>query len=157
MRVRSKLGEGSHFEIYLPCCLEIPLDPLDEEQTPLNSLVGNETVLFVDDEPALRSIAEEALTSLGYRVFTAEDGAAALELYESIGNSVDIVITDQTMPNMLGRQLAQHLRKRKKDLPIILMSGADWPPSDVVDYFMEKPFTIETLAKAVRSVLAESS
>ena len=99
----------------------------------------------------------EALTNLGYRVFTAEDGDAALVLFDAIGNDVDVVITDQTMPNMLGRELAIELKKRRNDLPVILMSGADWRASDDTDGFLEKPFTLDTLAQTIRSVLSAST
>ena len=150
----SEPGQGSRFDIYLPCCDANTADHADEATPPVYETTGTETVLFVDDEPGLRAIAEETLTNLGYRVFTAENGESALELFDRIGSSVDVVLTDQTMPRMLGRELAAELRKRRSDLPIILMSGADWQADDTTDSFLEKPFTLDSLAQAVRSVLA---
>jgi PAS domain S-box-containing protein len=157
VQVFSKPGEGSRFEIYLPCCDGLASEEAGESSEPGRRARGTETILFVDDEPDLRAIAEEALTNLGYRVFTAEDGDAALILFDAIGNDVDVVITDQTMPNMLGRELAIELKKRRSGLPVILMSGADWRASDDTDGFLEKPFTLDTLAQTIRSVLSAST
>ena len=158
VQVSSEPGKGSRFEIYLPCCDEglVP-DAADDASQPSYRAQGTETVLFVDDEPDLRAIAEEALTNLGYRVFTAEDGDVALVLFDAIGSDVDVVITDQTMPNMLGRELASELRKRRPELPILLMSGADWRADDTTDGFLEKPFTLDSLAQTIRAALADSS
>ncbi len=156
VEVSSTPGEGSRFEIYLPCCDEDVLPVAEQPARRLPSSRGTETVLFVDDEPDLRAIAEEALTNLGYRVFAAGDGDEALALYERIGGDVDIVITDQTMPVMLGSELAETLKQLRADLPIILMSGADWQASDATDHYLQKPFTLDSLARAVRTVLADS-
>ena len=157
VEVSSKPGEGSRFEIFLPCCDEAALPATKETAHQLPSPRGTETVLFVDDEPDLRAIAEEALTNLGYRVFAAGDGEEALKLFERIGGDVDIVITDQTMPVMLGSELAETLKQLRADLPIILMSGADWQANDATDHYLQKPFTLDSLARAVRSVLAGST
>ncbi len=157
VQVFSELGKGSRFEIYLPCCEERKSDDADDSEGPAFRAQGSETVLFVDDEPDLRAIAEEALTNLGYRVFTAEDGDAALVLFDAIGRDLDVVITDQTMPNMLGRELADELKKRRPDLPVILMSGADWRAGDATDGFLEKPFSLDKLAQTIRSALAGST
>lgn len=156
VQVFSEPGKGSRFEIYLPCCDGRVAEAEDESSGPAYRARGTETILFVDDEPDLRAIAEEALTNLGYRVFTAEDGDAALVLFDAIGSDVDVVITDQTMPNMLGRELASELKRRRNDLPVVLMSGADRRASDEADGFLEKPFKLNTLAQTVRSVLSGS-
>lgn len=157
VQVFSEPGEGSRFEVYLPCCDGQVVEQEDEANGPGNRARGTETILFVDDEPDLRAIAEEALTNLGYRVFTAEDGDAALVLFDAIGDYLDVVVTDQTMPNMLGRELAHELKRRRSDLPVILMSGADWRAGDdTTDGFLEKPFNLNTLAQTIRSVLSGS-
>ena len=157
VQVFSAPGEGSRFEIYLPCCEGQVSEEENEHRPSRPRARGTETILFVDDEPDLRAIAEEALTNLGYRVFTAEDGDAALVLFDAIGSYLDVVITDQTMPNMLGRELANELKKRRPELPVILMSGADWRAGDTTDGFLEKPFTLDSLAQTIRSVLAGST
>ncbi len=157
VQVFSEPGQGSRFEIYLPCCEgQAPEDVDDASERPTYRARGSETVLFVDDEPDLRAIAEEALTNLGYRVFTAEDGDAALVLFDAIGSDVDVVITDQTMPNMLGRELASELKQRRPELPVILMSGADWRSGDTTNGFLEKPFTLDKLAQSIRTALSDS-
>ena len=157
VEVSSEPGRGSAFTIYLPCCDEVAVERAGEPETTEVALPGSETVLFVDDEPAVRAIAEEALTKLGYRVFTAADGASALDLIEQIGKRLDLLITDETMPGMPGHQLIRALRERRPALPVILMSGAGRPPDVQVEFFMDKPFTLNTLARAVRSVLSSVS
>ncbi|MCZ6640006.1 MAG: response regulator [Gammaproteobacteria bacterium] len=155
VRVISRPGQGSRFEIYLPCCPEVANNHVEKPKVSRAKLDGSETILFVDDESAIRDIAVEALTQLGYHVLPAEDGVRALEIFDA--EQIDVVITDQTMPNMLGLQLAKKLRERSAEIPIILMSGADLPASDKIDYFMDKPFALEKLAQAVRGVLAETA
>jgi len=157
VEVFSEPGKGTRFEVILPCCDPIPTSPPEELPAAAFKAGGSETVLFVDDEPSLRAIAEEALTRLGYRVFTANDGEQALALFERIGSDVDVVITDQTMPKMLGRDLAAELQKRRSDLPIVIMSGADRRADDVADRFLEKPFSLDSLARSVRTALEEST
>ncbi|MGE0622070.1 MAG: two-component regulator propeller domain-containing protein [Pseudomonadales bacterium] len=157
VEVFSEPGKGSRFEVILPCCDSLPANLPEESPAAAFKAEGSETVLFVDDEPSLRAIAEEALTRLGYRVFTANDGEQALALFDRIGGDVDVVITDQTMPKMLGRDLAAELQKRRSDLPIVIMSGADRRADDVADRFLEKPFSLDSLARSVRTALEEST
>ncbi|MEM8768836.1 MAG: two-component regulator propeller domain-containing protein [Pseudomonadota bacterium] len=152
---QSEPGQGSRFEVHLPCC-EAEADPETVEAEPALLARGMETVLFVDDESDLRAIAEEALTNLGYRVFTASDGDEALALFHRIGHDLDLVITDQTMPKMLGSELFVELKRRRSELPVVLMSGADFRVGENADGFLEKPFSLDSLAKAVRSALEGS-
>ncbi len=153
---QSEPGRGARFEIHLPCCEAEPDPESDALDQPALIARGKETVLFVDDEPDLRVIAEEALTNLGYRVFTAADGDEALALFHRIGNDLDVVITDQTMPKMLGSELAIELKRRQLALPVVLMSGADFRIGENADGFLEKPFSLDSLAQAVRSALEGS-
>ena len=157
IEVTSEPGQGSSFTIYLPCCEEDAVDRPGKVELAVAAVSGTETVLFVDDEPAVRAIAEEALTKLGYRVFTAADGPSALELFEQIGERLDLVITDETMPVMPGHQLIRVLSERRPTLPVILMSGGGRPPDVQVQHFMDKPFTLNALARAVRNVLSSVS
>ncbi len=156
VQVFSEPGQGARFDIYLPCCLEQPPDRMEGE-VQQGSVRGTETVLFVDDEPSVRAIAEEALTNLGYRVITAEDGRSGLELFAEHIEEIDVVVTDQTMPKLLGHKLAEQIKIRRPDLPVVLMSGASPNSFDHVDLFIEKPFTLVGLGQAVRDVLAAQS
>ena len=88
---------------------------------------------------------------------TAADGPSALELFEQIGERLDLVITDETMPVMPGHQLIRVLSERRPTLPVILMSGGGRPPDVQVQHFMDKPFTLNALARAVRNVLSSVS
>jgi len=151
VRVYSEPGEGARFDVFLPCSGEAIPAPIEPAGSSDEGVVGSGTVLFVDDEPAVRAIGEEALTRMGYRVLTAGDGAAALEIFETAADEIDVVVTDQTMPAMLGHKLAERLKARR-DVPVVLMSGAGRPVTDAVDVFVEKPFSLAALGRAVRSV-----
>ena len=117
---------------------------------------GSETVLVVEDEPAVRLVAVRALTNLGYRVLEAADGGAALEEFGPRLFEIDLMLTDVLMPNLGGVELARSFRARRPDLPIVFMSGfAGRDPSSadedaLLGPMLEKPFTRADLADAVR-------
>jgi len=154
IEVSSQLGHGSRFEIALPCCAESVKPSRDNSKKPEStSLAGQETVLFVDDEVAVAAIAEEALTKLGYTVIITSDAVEAMQVYAERSDQIDLVITDQTMPNMTGRELAHQLREISPDLPIILMSGAGHIDDDAISLFLGKPFSLNELPAAIRQVM----
>ena len=84
---------------------------------------GSERILFVDDEELIADIAGQQLTGLGYEVVARTSSAEALELFRAEPTRFDLVITDQTMPNMTGSALAQALMVVRPDIPIILCTG----------------------------------
>ncbi|MDH3640632.1 MAG: ATP-binding protein [Gammaproteobacteria bacterium] len=150
VHVTSEQGRGSRFEIMLPCCDEQPAKTGAQPVVSVPSVrTGNETILFIDDEPSVVAIAEEALTNLGYRILTARDGAAGLAAFEAHQHEIDLVISDQTMPKILGHQLAERLQEVRPGVPFILMSGADIPDSPHVSHYLSKPFTLSELASTV--------
>jgi len=153
IEVSSQLGHGSRFEITLPCCAESVKPSRDSKKPESASLAGHETVLFVDDEAAVAAIAEEALTKLGYIVIITSDAVEALRVYAERSDQIDLVVTDQTMPNMTGRELAHQLREISPDLPIILMSGAGHIDDDAISLFLGKPFSLNELPAAIRQVM----
>ncbi len=152
----SKIGKGSTFHIYFPLVENNALPEIKEsEETPK----GNERILFIDDEELLTKLHGKLLRSLGYHVTVLSDSFEALEIFKNTPNEFDLVITDQTMPNITGSELAAELIKTRADIPIILCSGY----SDLIDdasarkigikEFALKPITSSVFAKLIRKAL----
>jgi CheY-like chemotaxis protein len=157
IEVSSELGRGTTFCIYLPRVEQAILTPslVDEPR----SVGGNETLLLVEDEPAVRELNELILRELGYQVLTASDGLEALRLRPE-AQEVDLLITDIVMPNLGGHELARRLRLARPDLKILFTSGhtADKiaQVSDVQGTgFLQKPYRPDVLATKVRKMLEE--
>jgi two-component system cell cycle sensor histidine kinase/response regulator CckA len=116
---------------------------------------GNrETILLVEDEPAVRQLFALALTRAGYRVHEARNGQEALKVFEQHGDNIDLLLTDMRMPYMGGGELAQHLKARRKSLKLICVSGyPGGADSELAADFLAKPFSREDLLNKVREVL----
>lgn len=113
-----------------------------------------ETILLVEDEPAVRQLFMLALTRAGYRVFEARNGQEALKMFDQYGESIDLLLTDLRMPYMGGAELAQHLRARRKSLKLIAISGyAGATEHQLEADFLAKPFSRDDLLAKVREVL----
>ena len=123
--VASTPGLGSRFAIYLPR-VDAPAIVADDPAAPIARGNG-ERVLVVDDEEALVAVASEVLTRIGYDPVGCADGAAALAAFDAATGRFDAVIADEVMPGLTGTQLATVLRRRRPDLPIVLMSGYTGP------------------------------
>jgi PAS domain S-box-containing protein len=155
--VYSELGHGTTFKVYMP----VAKDATTEASAPAQASKprGTETILLVEDEPSVRAIARGILSRAGYKVLEAEDGAAALRLFESTKEPIHLVLTDVVMPNMSGRELVEQLAKRKPELKVLYMSG--YTDDTVVHHgvldrgiaFLQKPIMPDALGKKVREVL----
>jgi CheY-like chemotaxis protein len=158
--VYSEVGTGTTFKIYLPA-LDGPVDSLP---LPLGSYErmprGTETVLLVEDEPAVRELSARVLRELGYTVLEAEDGEVGLKLAQEFkGGVIDIIVTDIVMPRMGGKALADQIRTYRPDIKVLFASG--YPDralvsDEVINHtasFLQKPFTPSSLARKVREVL----
>ena len=152
----SKVGEGTRFVIYLPVHREEK--PAGRSRSVAKAkkdeLWGSGTVLLVEDEPMVRSVAERALTRHGYKVVTADNGEDALEVLRS-GENIDLLITDVVMPGMDGPSMVLEARKTWPDLKILFMSGyAEEQLRKSIDIenvnFLPKPFSVTELAEAAR-------
>jgi len=113
-----------------------------------------ETILLVEDEPAVRQLFAHALTRAGYRVYEARNGEEAIKVFDQHGDTIDMLLTDMRMPYMGGAELAHHLRERRSSLKLLCISG--YPGQldpDVVTDFLAKPFSRDELLKKVRDVL----
>lgn len=122
---------------------------------------GNERVLFVDDEHVLVDLGAEMLESLGYRIIGKTSSIEALETFRDQPEAFDLVITDMTMPDMRGTELAQELMAARPDIPIILCTGfselidCDGAQEMGIRALVMKPYVISNLAKTIRKVLEE--
>jgi CheY-like chemotaxis protein len=157
--VTSEPGRGSTFAVYLP---RVEAKPTSERAAPREPLQpgGRETVLFVEDEVALRDLMHRVLTKGGYTVLAAGDGLEALALVEEHKRPIDLVVTDVIMPRMSGPELASRLRARDPGIRLLYVSGytADQLRSAQTDLgadatLLPKPFTSDGLLRKVREVL----
>ena len=154
--VSSTPGQGTTFDIYLPLTTAVPI-----EHRPLETALphGRECILFVDDEVALARLGQEMLAPLGYTVVVRTSSIEALEAFRAMPARFDLVITDQTMPNMTGEHLARELRRIRPDVPIILCTGfshtmsVDKAYALNINAFLLKPLVSHDLATAIRRVL----
>jgi CheY-like chemotaxis protein len=113
-----------------------------------------ETILLVEDEPAVRQLFAQALSRAGYSVYEARNGQEALKLFDAHGDKIDMLLTDVRMPYMGGAELAHHLRGRRRTLKLLCISG--YPGNldpDLAADFLAKPFSRDDLLKKVREVL----
>lgn len=116
--------------------------------------VKRDLIMFVDDEPEVRSIARITLEQQGYRMIEAEDGANALDVFNKHKDEISLVITDVLMPNLDGLGLAARLHKAVPDLPVLLLSGHVleedlWAPGNARLRYLMKPYRLTDLVDAV--------
>ncbi len=156
IEVYSKPGDGTTFQILLPC-INGELQPDHDVTATLPS--GRGRILFIDDEFPLTDLAQEILERLGYSVEPWTNPVEALEAFRAQPDAFNLVITDKTMPNMTGFDLAGELRKIRSDIPIILCTGfsdaGDSEKSEALGIarILMKPLSMHVLATAVREVL----
>jgi CheY-like chemotaxis protein len=158
IEVESAPERGTTFTVYLPASHE-PAAPVVAPQA-TDLLGGTETILVVEDEPAVRHIVTEILHAQGYHVLQATDGLDALSVWSERQSEIDLVVTDIVMPNgLLGNALADRLLADKKELKIIFSSGysEDFAtmerPSKRQITFLQKPYRLEELVHKVRACL----
>jgi two-component system cell cycle sensor histidine kinase/response regulator CckA len=157
--VESSPEAGTTMRVYLPRIERPETVPLQVQSRTVEPGEGTELVLLVEDEPAVRSLAERVLMRQGYRVLAAGSGVEALELVNGTHGQIDLLVTDVVMPEMGGVELARHLLALRPDLRILFISGyaADAVPrTDGAGrqlYFLEKPFSPARFAEYVRYVL----
>ena len=115
---------------------------------------GRETILLVEDEPAVRQLFAQALIRAGYRVHEARNGQEAVKVFDQHAETIDLLLTDLRMPYMGGAELAQQLRARRKTLKLICVSGyPGGTEDDTAADFLAKPFSRDALLAKVREVL----
>jgi signal transduction histidine kinase/CheY-like chemotaxis protein len=150
--VESAPGKGSTFTVLLPA-ETTQSAPATVAEAVAGAAEGEGLVLVVDDEPGIRSLVQRAVEDLGYTVVLAEHGGQALEIFERVGDELQLVLLDLAMPVLDGADTAARLQERRPDLPIVVMSGlADDDALERLDGtrvagFLSKPFNPEQLAQ----------
>lgn len=159
--VYSEPAVGTIFKVYLPRTAAVVEAPVVVTEGP-NVLTGRETLLLVEDSLALRQLTREVLSRAGYTVLEAEDGVHAVEVSETHGGKIDLLLTDIVMPRMRGTELAAKMMARRPDVGIVFMSG--YTEEAVSEEFasdrmtiLEKPYTSDALLRTVREVLERAS
>jgi PAS domain S-box-containing protein len=152
----SKPGQGTTFTIFLPAH-----EGLFEQETEERDIlpVGDEYILYVDDEPSIATLGKRLLEGLGYTTESTTDPKKALDMVRNDPNKFDLLITDMAMPNMTGEQLVIETLKIRQNMPIIICTGysakiSEKEAADIgVRSFVMKPINKSELAKMVRKVL----
>ncbi|HEY8144919.1 MAG TPA: ATP-binding protein [Kofleriaceae bacterium] len=156
IHIDTAIGRGTTFVIYLPRSRREP--PVRVPSVPHTRSSGSETILLVEDEDDLRESLREVLEEEGYRVLDAPDGMSALDVLESNGGPLHLLLTDVVMPRMSGRELAQRVRETRPDVRILFMSGWDphasrlWRDEPGVA-LLPKPFSGDELTEKIRQLL----
>jgi signal transduction histidine kinase/CheY-like chemotaxis protein len=158
--VDSAPGRGACFEIYWPYVTE-RVERASAERITTPSRRAFETVLVVEDETEVRELAAEFLSSAGYNVLTAQDGAEALEIANRLGSRIHLLLTDVVMPRMRGPELAQRLKRLRPSLKVIFMSGyleANDGDAELLKgaIFLDKPFSCDMLLRHAADALRSS-
>jgi len=159
IEVESELGKGSVFKVYLPGSVK-SIQARNGKVAPQNVRGGNETVLLVEDEAGVLTLARGILKSYGYEVIEARSGVEALRLWAQYDTRIDLLLTDIVMPEgMSGLDLAKKLRGEKRDLKVLYSSGysievagQDFGLTDGMA-FLKKPYKPSSLALKVRECL----
>jgi PAS domain S-box-containing protein len=158
INVYSEPGNGTTFKIYLPVA-ERDARPAEAPIAKSAALRGNETILFVEDEPLLLEVGRRMLEGLGYRILPALGPREAIRISAEHGGEIQLLITDVVMPDMNGRDLASELFSLRPGLKCLFMSGytanviAHHSVLDEGVHFIAKPFSRERIAAKVRAVL----
>jgi two-component system cell cycle sensor histidine kinase/response regulator CckA len=155
---QSEPGQGTCFRVYLPRS-EGPQAPVTATPPPSPPRRGTETVLVVEDDPAVRTLMQTILRRQGYSVLEGSNGGDALLICEQYGGRIDLLITDVVMPRMNGRKLAQRLTTIRPELKVLFVSG--YTEDTIVHHgildagiaYLPKPILPEALARKVREVL----
>ena len=154
--INSEPGKGTIFDVLLPC---IEDGPELEVEIAVEIPGGNERMLFVDDEKAMVDAIQPMIERLGYKVTARTSSIEGLEAFRENPDRFDLVITDFTMPDMTGMELAKALLKIRSDIPIILCTGysehinEDKAKANGVRAFLMKPVVLSEIANTIRKVL----
>jgi CheY-like chemotaxis protein len=155
--VHSEPGRGSRFSVFLPAA-GTAAPPRSSAQPP-GDLAGTGTILVIDDEELVCRAAQAALESYGYRVLTAENGRAGIDIFRRFSGQIHLVLLDMTMPVMSGQATLEQLRRIRRNVPVLLSSGYNeveavrrFGESGWAE-FVQKPYTSAMLAEKVKRAL----
>jgi two-component system, cell cycle sensor histidine kinase and response regulator CckA len=159
VRVSSRAGIGTTFRVFLPFSEEVEREE-EERADPPSIPRGNETVLLVEDEQAVRRMTRQMLEMSGYTVLEAASGSEAILIGERHDEPIHILVTDVVMPHMSGRELVDRMRQMRPELRVLYISG--YTDDEIVHHgipdasvdFLQKPFTGDDLTRRVQKVLS---
>ncbi len=161
IEIETASGQGSCFDIFMPLTQADSVKNFHDETTlPLGR---GERVLIVDDEAFFLEVVQESLQLLGYQVTASQSSLKTLEIFKAAPSGYDLLITDQSMPEMTGAQLAQEVRKINACIPIILCTGYSETVTEQsanyygINTFLMKPVNVHDLAHTVHDVLGKGS
>jgi two-component system cell cycle sensor histidine kinase/response regulator CckA len=158
--VESKPGQGATFHIFLPAS-DQPV--VCETSQPLESMKGAGTILLVDDDDSVRSVAGRILAQLGYRTLLASNGVEALEIYRREGKRIDLVILDMIMPDLEGPEISRKLKEIDPAVKVLLSSGdsLNGEAQKLLEAgargFIQKPYRIVALSRQIAAILGPSN
>jgi signal transduction histidine kinase/ActR/RegA family two-component response regulator/HAMP domain-containing protein len=164
LEVNSEPGKGSTFDVFLPASNQVPAFAEEEAASAAPVAGGSETILIVEDEPVLRSMARDILEECGYRILEASSGKEALDVWNQRANEIDLLLTDMVMPDGIsGADLVEKLQTRQPRLKVVFTSG--YTANEVNQKmlartrasFLAKPYTHAELAKTVRDCLDQNN
>jgi PAS domain S-box-containing protein len=156
--VKSRPGEGTEFRIFLPRVEAAP-ESIPPDRKPAWKKNGTETVLLVEDDPAVRELAHDILHSCGYRVIVVASPSQLHSVLQRLAGPIHILVTDVLMPDLNGREVADEVQRRHPDVKTLFMSGYAYQTMlgrGVLEpgcWFLQKPFTPSQLSEMVRDVL----
>ncbi len=154
--VTSEIGAGTRLDVYIPRVVD-EIDAPTDENVPVQSVEGHETILLVEDEEDVRILIRDELRKLGYRIVEARNGVEACLVATPHIGKLKLLLTDIVMPGMSGTELARHLRVIKPELKLLFISGytddIGIGSGDSASAYLQKPFTPEALASSVRELL----
>jgi two-component system, cell cycle sensor histidine kinase and response regulator CckA len=160
VQVYSEPGIGTTFTILLPATGACAATEPAQDATGLAPGTGaGETVLVIEDEPAMREVTRRILSRNGYRVITAANGREAIEVAADKASGIDVVLTDVVMPQMLGKEAAERIRALRPGVKVLFMSGYTQGLLDSQGVvaagvnLIEKPFTEKSLLGKLREVI----
>ncbi|MCB9648555.1 MAG: response regulator [Deltaproteobacteria bacterium] len=159
VHVQSKVNHGTCFSVCLPVAGPVTPELQETMDLAAEQLGGSETVLLVEDEPAVRRIAHRSLSRMGYTVLAAENAGSALLLCERHAGPIHLILSDVMMPMMSGPELVERLKKIRPGVPALFMTGhtaLDEVQATLLDSsnVLRKPFTPRVLLRRVRQALA---
>ncbi|MCP3901928.1 MAG: response regulator, partial [Desulfobacteraceae bacterium] len=157
--VQSNPGQGTSFTILLPIDYSKINNQIKRPKTNIKKKITGEKILFIDDNKDIVEMCKQNLEAINYKVEDFSSSLEALKFFKEQHQNIDIVITDQTMPDLTGVELAKEMKKINKTIPIILISGyaeaVDLKKIDLagISKFLKKPLSMDGLSNAIQNIL----
>ncbi|MCD6320525.1 MAG: response regulator [Candidatus Desulfofervidaceae bacterium] len=155
--VKSRLGQGTTFIIYLPAAEKKEQRQIEKEEVEI--LGGSETILLIDDEEVVRNLVKDILEGNGYKVLLAKDGEEGLSVYQACKDQINLVLLDMIMPKKSGTEVFKTLKSVNPNVKVLLVTGYSLnEQAQAILHngalgFIQKPYQVKELLKTIRKVL----